>query len=270
MKAVWALARKELRLLLRDRVAAGLLLGMPLLFILILGLLLGESFGQKPDDTLRVSIVDLDEGTGLEGRSWAHWVYTDLQETPGIRIEVVPSRERGRELIRNHKRAAVLVLKEDFSALINRCSFLDTPRSLNPFHREGVYLDRVGVELLKDGNQLSAAAIIEQVVQVSMLRVILPFMIGQAFQKLSEPAFIDRLGEAVRLPMPEDFPVLVNTAAKLLKDPRLKLARTIDRKLDADLRGLEVKLKSFRPIVERDRVRLAELIQLAAGKDRTR
>src|SRR5882672_7370199 len=117
--ATWAIAKKELRLLMRDRRAALLLVAMPLLFILILGLLLGESFGQKPDDTLRVSIVDLDEGAGLEGKSWAHWVYTDLQETPGIRIEVVPSRERALELIRNHKRAAVLVLKEDFSALIN-------------------------------------------------------------------------------------------------------------------------------------------------------
>src|SRR5262249_35296754 len=80
MWAVGALAKKELRLLLRDRVAAGLLLGMPLLFILLLGLMLGESFGQKPDDTLRVSIVDLDRGKGLEGKPWAHWVYTDLQE----------------------------------------------------------------------------------------------------------------------------------------------------------------------------------------------
>src|SRR5437762_2839086 len=80
---------------------------------------------------------------------------------------------------------------------LNRCSFLDTPGSVNPFHREGVYFDRVGVELLRDPTQLSAAAIIEQVVQVSMLRVVMPYMIGQAFIKLSEPAFIDRLGEAV-------------------------------------------------------------------------
>src|SRR5262245_43812207 len=39
---------------------------MPLLFVLLLGLLLGEGFGQKPDDRLRVSIVDLDEGPSGE------------------------------------------------------------------------------------------------------------------------------------------------------------------------------------------------------------
>src|SRR5436190_3741449 len=57
-----ALVKKEFRLLVRDRLSAGILIGMPLFFILVLGLLLGEGFGQKPDDRLRVSVVDLDEG----------------------------------------------------------------------------------------------------------------------------------------------------------------------------------------------------------------
>src|SRR5262249_23151032 len=48
--------------LLRDPRAAVILLGMPLIFILILGLALGEGFGQKPDDRLRVTLVDLDQG----------------------------------------------------------------------------------------------------------------------------------------------------------------------------------------------------------------
>src|SRR5437588_1140408 len=60
--AVWTLAKKELRLLLRDPRATIILLGMPLIFILILGLALGEGFGQKPDDRLRVTLVDLDRG----------------------------------------------------------------------------------------------------------------------------------------------------------------------------------------------------------------
>ena len=53
---VWALAKKELRLLLRDRMAVVVLLGMPLVFILLWGLMLGENFGQKnADEKLRVS-----------------------------------------------------------------------------------------------------------------------------------------------------------------------------------------------------------------------
>src|SRR3954467_11638824 len=59
---IWTLAKKDLRLLLRDRRAAIILLAMPFIFILILGLSLGEGFGQKPDDRLRVSLVDRDAG----------------------------------------------------------------------------------------------------------------------------------------------------------------------------------------------------------------
>jgi ABC-type Na+ efflux pump permease subunit len=271
---IWALAKKELRLMLRDRAGAALLLALPLLFILILGLLLGEGFGQKPDDTLRISIVDLDRGSGLGARPWSYWVQTDLRETPGIRLEIIPAREEAESLIREHKRAAVLVLRPNFSERLNRCSFLDTPGSINPFHREGVHLDPgqldLGVELLKDGNQLSAAAIIEQVVQVTMLRVVLPFMIGQAFKQLSEPRFIDRLGEEVRLPMPEDFPTLVKTAEQLLEDPRVRAARFVDSKLDRTLKKMDEKLKTFSPVAKQKTLKLSEMIQLASSKDEKR
>src|SRR5438876_6563109 len=64
--AIWTIAKKEFRLLVRDRRAALLLVATPLLFILILGLLLGESFGEKPEDLQRVYIVDRDQGTALE------------------------------------------------------------------------------------------------------------------------------------------------------------------------------------------------------------
>ena len=59
---IWTLAKKDLRLLLRDRRAVVILLAMPFIFILVLGLSLGEGFGQKPDDRLRISLVDLDRG----------------------------------------------------------------------------------------------------------------------------------------------------------------------------------------------------------------
>jgi ABC-type multidrug transport system permease subunit len=360
MYAIWVLAKKELRLLLRDRMAAGLLLFMPLLFILILGLLLGESFGQKPDDTLRLSIVDLDGGPGIlpspplllhatvcgllaapNGQggwlaapvtllvpdwrsypipdpervrlagpgavglgatgnplaslpaihthftsypSWSAIIREDLKETPGIRLEIIPTRAEAEKLIRQHRRAAVLVLRNDFTDRIHACSFLSTPFSVNPFHREGVYLQpgrvNLGLELLRDETQSSAASIIEQVVQVSMLRVILPYMIGQAFLKLSEPRFIDRLGQEVRLPLPPDFPELVDSAdffLKLLEKPRVKSALGTAALFDSSLRGidkrakrLEERLERFRPLIKHDRVQLKQMIDLASGSDAAR
>src|SRR5579883_905503 len=103
MSIIWALTKKELRLLLRDPIAMGLLVGMPLLFTLVQGLLLGENFGKKADDTLRIYLVNLDRGKGLEGKPWSEQVLTDLKETPGIRIETIPTRGQAEELIRDHK-----------------------------------------------------------------------------------------------------------------------------------------------------------------------
>src|SRR5262245_21324042 len=101
----WTLAKKDLRSLLRDPKAAVILLVMPLLFILVLGVSLGEGFGQKPDGRLRVSLGDLDEGppgaemsggVALPGglrvgvgfsAMWAQMVRYDLAQTAGIRVE---------------------------------------------------------------------------------------------------------------------------------------------------------------------------------------
>jgi ABC-type Na+ efflux pump permease subunit len=203
MMAIWTLAKKEIRLLLRDRLAALILLGMPLLFILILGLLLGESFGQKSDEKLRVTLVDEDRSPekGLnKGETWAQEVQRDLGETGGIKVEIVPSVEEARRLIAFHKRPAVVVFHKTFSDRVNECSFLAD--GINPFYRDGVDLKRIDVELLKDSKQPGASAIIEQVVQVTMLRVLMPWMISRAFGRLSDQEFIEILGKKVSLPVP--------------------------------------------------------------------
>jgi ABC transporter DrrB family efflux protein len=240
---VWTLAKKELRLLLRDPRAAVILLGMPLIFILILGLALGESFGQKPDDRLRVTLVDLDQGytdpqsamreaaawqagavpaigagldphflsalclanannlTQFPREPWSHVVRRDLEETASIRVEVLTSREEAEDLTARSKRAAVLIFERNFSERVAHCSFLTQAESINPFYRDGVEFKEVGVTLLRDQTQLAAASIIEQVAQVTLLRVILPWMIGRAFEKLGDPVFIDRLADEVYLPV---------------------------------------------------------------------
>jgi ABC-type Na+ efflux pump permease subunit len=217
---IWTLAKKEIRVLLRDRMAAIVLLGLPIVFILVLGLLLGESFGQKSDERVRISVVDLDEGPcelseketkdlpqkkGLPHKTWSQVVIRDLAQTGGIKVEVIPSLQEAQDLIAFRKRAAVLVFHKDFSRRATECSFLAD--GINPFHRDGVYLDRVGVKLLSDNQQPAQAAVVEQVAQVSLLRVLLPWMIGRAFEKLSEDRFITTLTTKVRLPLPETIPL---------------------------------------------------------------
>jgi ABC-2 type transport system permease protein len=236
MKAIWIIAVKDLRLLGRDPRASLVLLVLPVIFILALGLLLGEGFGQKPDDRLRVSVLDLDQGyrpaqyrqtlCGLAAgplasgvaalgavalfqanqmpaypsESWAQVVQRDLAQTAGIRVELLTDQAQAEELVRSGRRAAVLVFGPQFSERVAHCSFLAD--GLNPFYRDGVDLKVLDAALLRDPTQLTAAAIIEQVAQVSLLRVVLPWMIGEAFRQIGDAYFIDLLSQeklAVRL-----------------------------------------------------------------------
>jgi ABC-type multidrug transport system permease subunit len=209
--AVWTLAKKEIRLLLRDPLAAIILVAMPLLFIVVLGRMLGE-----PDDRLRITVVDQDQGTGLQGEPWSRAVCRDLAETAGIRVEVLPNLEEAQRMVAYHQRPAVLVFKANFSEQINQCSFL--AEGINPFHRDGVYLDKVGAEMLHDAKQPGAAAIIDQVAQVSLMRVILPWMIGRAFEKLSDPSFLSVLAKEAQIPpflLTEDFKKKMGTGIKI-------------------------------------------------------
>jgi ABC-type transport system involved in cytochrome c biogenesis permease component len=227
----WILARKDLRRLLRDRRAMIILLAMPIIFVLVLGLSLGETFGQKPDDRLRVSVVDEDVGFApravaalavspqgplpgalpwgalylnsrhqapprpFESKTWSKVVLHDLAETADIRVEIIDSKAEAYQLVHDSKRAAVLVFGPQFSQRVAQTSFLAD--GINPFYRDGVKLPEVDVEVRYDPTQRTAAAIIEQVCQVTLLRVILPWMIGRAFEKLGERDFIEKLANKV-------------------------------------------------------------------------
>src|SRR5947207_924393 len=123
------LAGKDLRLLLRDARSGVILLLMPLLFVAVLGMAVGDAFNQKPDDRLRISIVDLDEGLPDRPRAyptkrWSEVVIDDLASTADIRIEIIPSQAEAEALIRQGKRAAVLIFEPNFSREMDRCSFL--------------------------------------------------------------------------------------------------------------------------------------------------
>jgi ABC-type transport system involved in multi-copper enzyme maturation permease subunit len=243
--ATWILAKKDLRVLVRDPRAAVVLIVMPFVYIFALGLLLGEGFGQKPDDRLRISVLNQDQGhirptdflepaaclaatpgTADEAHAfgalslahtnrarrfppgtWAEEILKDLAHTAGIRIELVESEDGARQLIRERKRAAILVLGPQFSARVDRCSFLKG--GINPFFRDGVNVGGADTSqrgpldtwMPRDDTQKTAAGIIDQVVQVSLLRVILPWMIGRAFEQIGEPEFLALLTEERELPL---------------------------------------------------------------------
>src|SRR5262245_43102836 len=196
MKVVWTLAKKDLRLLLGDRRAVVILLAMPILFILVLGVALGK-------DQLRISLVDMDQGDYLRSgdfppERWSHMFVRDLKQTaPDIDVEML-TLDQARQKINTRKRAAALVFGPEFSKRVSRCSFLAD--GINPFNRNGVNLALVDAELLRDETQGTAAAIIEQAAQVTLLRIILPWMIGRAFEKVGDPSFLDLLAQEENIP----------------------------------------------------------------------
>ncbi len=198
---IWTLAKKDLRLLLGDRRAVVILLAMPVLFILVLGVALGK-------DQLRITLVDLDQGDYLRSgdfppEKWSLMFVRDLKQTASdIEVETL-TLDQARQKINTRKRAAVLVFGPHFSRQVSQCSFLQD--GINPFNRNGVNLTLLDAELLRDKTQGTAAAIIEQAAQVTLLRIILPWMIGRAFEKIGDPSFLDLLSQE------KDIPGMVKT-----------------------------------------------------------
>jgi ABC-type Na+ efflux pump permease subunit len=234
---VWKLARKDLRLLVRDARALVILLVMPLIFILVLGMSVGEGFGKKRD-RLRVSVLDLDRGldpvpvipmvkegmswfsvmpagqfpfpgatvqafaamglaaanhpTWFPNQAWSKVVLRDLAETADISVELVTP-QQAKDLVHSGQRAAVLVFGPQFSKRVSQCSFQAS--GINPFFRDGVQLDKLDVSVIQDDTQPQAVGIIRQVAQGTLVRVVLPWMIGRAFSLIGDPEFIDLMGK---------------------------------------------------------------------------
>ncbi len=196
------IALKDLRLLLRDPRSAVILLVMPLLLIIVLGLALGEGFGAKPDDRIRISIVNLDAGLPADFQrefppgKWSDQVLADLTDTADIRVEVIPTVEEAERLVARGDRSAVVVFEPEFSDRVHRCSFVGEPfkkNPINPLYRDGMRTREIGVRFIVNETQPVAASVIQQVVQVTLLRVVIPWMIGQAFDMIGTDPFMDRM-----------------------------------------------------------------------------
>jgi ABC-type multidrug transport system permease subunit len=202
---ILTIARKDLRLLLRDPRSAVILLAMPLVLILILGLTLGEAFGRKPDNQIRVSVVVEDTGappdpTGFPPKPWSEMVLDDLTDTGNVRVERIATRAEAAELARRGDRPAVVVLGPTFSDKAQRCSFVGPefkPNPINPLNEYGISLSELDVEVLPGRNQPVGSSVIQQVVQVSLLRVVIPWMIGQAFEMIGSDKFMAKMGKYV-------------------------------------------------------------------------
>jgi ABC-type transport system involved in cytochrome c biogenesis permease component len=270
MTEIWVLATKDLQLLIRDVRSALILLATPLVLILVLGVALGEGFGEKPDDRLRISVLNLDcglpEGTTFPEKPWSEVVLDDLNATPDIRLEMLHSRSEAERLIGRSRRSAVLIFQPDFSERLQRCSFLSQgdPPPINPLGRDGVRLEMLGLQMLVDPTQPVSAAVIEQVAQVTLLRVVVPWMIGRAFERVGDDTFMayvaQRLQQVKPIPpavLQELDPVVQKLLENLTHDPEFlslvaaEFARGNPLRAVSDAAVVQRRAPEFRRAVQR-------------------
>jgi ABC-2 type transport system permease protein len=205
MSPILTLAAKDLRLLVRDPRAAVILLLMPILLVGILGLTVGGAFNPNQKDQLRISLVNLDTGLppdagSFPDRPWSQILLDDFASTADIKVELIGTRDDADRLVRSGERAVVIVLEPNFSELVHRCSFVGEPfkkQPINPLYRDGMRTREIGVTILRDPTQAIAGAVVEQVVQVALMRVVIPWMIGQAFEMIGTAPFMDRMKKYV-------------------------------------------------------------------------
>ena len=124
----------------------------------------------------------------------------DLKNTGNIKIERLPSREEAKRLVTRGQRAAVVVFEPDFSDKVDRCSFVAgdfKTAPINPLDRYGVRTREVAVTVIENPYQPIGSAVVKQITQVSLMRVVIPWMIGQAFELIGGDLFMDKMDKYI-------------------------------------------------------------------------
>lgn len=105
MKEVWALAKKDLALLLNDKVGFFFVFFFPLVYAIFFGVIMSQMGGGL--DALPIAVVD-EDGTAES----AAFVQT-LREAPEVEVTEA-DRSRAEKLVRSNQRAAYVVLRKGF------------------------------------------------------------------------------------------------------------------------------------------------------------
>jgi len=127
---------------------------------------------------------------------WVDVLIADLKDTGNIKIERLPNREEAEKLKQQGKRSAVVVFGPEFSNKVDRCSFVGgefKTAPINPLDRYGVRTSAVDVTVIENRFQPIGSAVVKQVTQVSLMRVLVPWMIGQAFDLIGNDLLLDKM-----------------------------------------------------------------------------
>lgn len=175
MRVVWAIAVKDLRLLMRDRVAAFFTLVFPLLFGVVFGLIFQQAFGGgggSPE--IRVAIVDLDD-------SELSRLYTDaLVEMGDLVVVEVDGQRDAEERVRRGRLAAGVIVPPGFGEAMRGALFGSAP----------------GVEVVIDPSRAAEAGVLRGLMAGAGFRVMAgmferPEMVGDQIARVREAVRAD-------------------------------------------------------------------------------
>lgn len=105
IRAMWAIAWTDVRLLLRDRAAAFFTFVFPIIFAIFFGLVYG---GNAKKGDIKVAVVQIDQGV------LASDFVASLKQMSGFKMTTVPTETDGEKAVREGKASACIVIPEGF------------------------------------------------------------------------------------------------------------------------------------------------------------
>lgn len=105
IRAMWAIAWTDVRLLLRDRAAAFFTFVFPVIFAIFFGLVFG---GNSEKGAIEIAVVQIDQG------SLAGEFVKSLKSMDGFRVTMKASEAEGEQAVREGKASACIIIPEGF------------------------------------------------------------------------------------------------------------------------------------------------------------
>ncbi len=106
IRALWAIAWTDVRLLLRDKAAAFFTFVFPIIFAMFFGFMFGGGGGER--GKIELAVVQLDSGPAATN------FVTDLGKADGLKVRTVKTTQEAEALVRKGDVIASVVIPEDF------------------------------------------------------------------------------------------------------------------------------------------------------------
>lgn len=170
MLRAWIIARKELRLLFRDRRALVILIALPVMFITIIGFSVGELLGSRSQSaSVRLGVVNKSQS------ELSREIVTSLEKREGLRVFVISTPSNlNRELERDKLDAGIIIWAE-FDERVETLRLGDVMETRSGPLSQG--LSALEIQVLTANDNLGIGDLVRNLLFGEALRTIGPFVV---------------------------------------------------------------------------------------------